>query len=98
MSSVLPQRLRYPALLVYLLGGLLGSGINFALTFALHRWMAVPAPLAFFLGTLANELFHHVFYHVVYVNQEIRLRTPLLLQVMLYIIVAAAAGTMLHLM
>jgi hypothetical protein len=36
--------------------------------------------LAFFLGTLVNELVHHVYYHVVYVNQEIKLRTPLMIQ------------------
>jgi SAM-dependent methyltransferase len=57
--------------------------------------MAVNPLIAFFVGTLFNELFHHVYYHVVYVNQEIRLRTPLVIQMLLYVIVAAMAAGLL---
>ncbi len=91
----LPHRLRYPALYVFLLGGFVGSGLNLMLTLALvylANWNPLPA---FFLGTLANETFHHVYYHVVYVNQEIKLRTPLFIQAALYGLVAAAAAGLL---
>ncbi len=47
------------------------------------------------MGTIVNELFHHFYYHIVYKNQEIRLRTPLRLQLSLYIIVAAMAAGLL---
>ena len=94
-DSVLPHRLRYPALYVFLLGGLLGSGINFVVTLGLARWVQMNPLVAFVIGTLANELFHHVYYHVVYVNQEIRLRTPLAIQATLYCVVAIAAGALL---
>lgn len=95
MPTVLPHRLRYSALYVYLLGGLLGSGINLFVTLPLHLAHGVNPFLAFFFGTLANELLHHVYYHVVYVNQEIRLRTPIALQMTLYVIVAAGAAGLL---
>jgi SAM-dependent methyltransferase len=94
-DSVLPHRLRYPALYVFLLGGLLGSGINFVFTLALARFLSINPLLAFVIGTLANELFHHLYYHVVYVNQEIRLRTPLPIQAGLYVVVAVAAAGLL---
>jgi SAM-dependent methyltransferase len=95
MPTALPHRLRYPALYIFLLGGLLGSGLNFAATIGLHYLLGMNAWLSFFIGTLANELFHHVYYHVVYVNQEIRLRTPLALQMTLYVLVAAGAAVLL---
>ena len=91
----LPHRLRYPALYVFLLGGLIGSGLNLAITLLAVRFVHLQPPLAFFFGTLANEAFHHIYYHVVYVNQEIKLRTPLLIQSALYVSVAAAAAGLL---
>jgi ubiquinone/menaquinone biosynthesis C-methylase UbiE len=94
-AEPLPHRLRYPALYVFLLGGFLGSGINFAITLGLVRWVGVHPLIAFFAGTLMNEAFHHLYYHVVYVNQEIRLRTPLRIQGSLYVIVAALAAGLL---
>jgi SAM-dependent methyltransferase len=94
-ASPLPHRLRYPALYVFLLGGLLGSGLNFAITIALARFAGLSVLAAFFIGTLVNELVHHVYYHVVYVNQEIRLRTPLAVQSSLYLVVAAGAAGLL---
>jgi SAM-dependent methyltransferase len=94
-DSPLPHRLRYPAPYVFLLGGLLGSGLNFLVTIGLVNLAKLNSMAAFFIGTLVNELVHHVYYHVVYVNQEIRLRTPLAIQLGLYAIVAAAAGGLL---
>ena len=90
-----PRRVRHPALYVYLLGGVLGSGTNLAVTVALHRLARAPGPVAILLGTLANELLHHVYYHWAYVNGEIRLRTPLALQLTLYLLVAAGAAALL---
>ena len=94
-AADVPHRLRYPAWLVYVLGGSLGSGLNFAVTLAAVHVAGVRPPAAFLIGTLANEAFHHVYYHVVYVNQEIRLRTPLAIQATLYVVVAAAAAGLL---
>jgi SAM-dependent methyltransferase/putative flippase GtrA len=94
-DSPLPHRLRYPALLVFLLGGCIGSGINLAATLLLVDLLHIHPLLAFFVGTLLNEAFHHLYYHVVYVNQEIKLRTPLLIQFSLYVAVAAGASGLL---
>ena len=94
-DSPLPHRLRYPAFYVFLLGGLLGSGLNLFVTLMLVHLHGFKPTVAFFIGTLVNEFVHHVYYHVVYVNQEIRLRTPLMIQATLYVIVAAAAAGLL---
>jgi SAM-dependent methyltransferase len=88
-------RLRHPAAYTFLLGGLLGSGLNLAVTVVLVRLAYLWPPVALAIGTLVNELFHHVYYHVVYVNQEVRLRTPLAIQATLYGLVAVAAGLLL---
>lgn len=93
----MPPRQRYPALLVYLLGGVLGSSVNLVVTYALSLVLGRPL-LAFFCGTLANQLFHHVFYSVVYENDEIQMRTMLPVQFLLYVVVAAAATLPLHLL
>src|SRR6185437_16719400 len=92
----LPYRLRYRAMLVFLLGGILGSGLNIAVSCALLYGLPhlglYPGPLlSFFFGALANQFFHHLYYHVVYVNQEIRMRTPLRMQFAMYLLVAAIA-------
>lgn len=83
-------RQRYSPVLVYLLGGTLGSGTNFVVTATLYFLTGKPLA-AFFCGTLANQLFHHVFYTVVYENEEIRMRTMLPVQLALYLLVAAGA-------
>lgn len=93
--AAVPPRQRYSPLLVYLLGGVLGSGLNVAVTVALY--LATGRLLvAFFIGTLANQLFHHVFYGIVYENEEIKMRTMLPVQILLYVAVAAAATVPLH--
>ncbi len=91
----MPPRQRYSPLLVYLLGGVLGSSVNVVVTYALYLVLGRPL-LAFFSGTLANQLFHHVFYSVVYENDEIQMRTVLSVQLLLYVAVAAAATVPLH--
>lgn len=91
IAAIAPTvRQRYSPVLVYALGGFLGSGLNLVVTYTLYRLFGRPLA-AFFCGTLANELFHHVYYSVVYVNEEIRMRTLLPLQFALYVAVAAAA-------
>jgi SAM-dependent methyltransferase len=92
--AALPHRLRYPAFLIFLLGGCIGSGLNLLVTLMLVHF-GIAALSAFFIGTLVNELFHHVYYHVVYVNQEIRLRTPLAIQLSLYVLIAGLAAALL---
>jgi SAM-dependent methyltransferase len=73
------QRWRHPAVLIFLLGGFLGAGLNLAVTLLLATrlpWDPWTDPLvAFFIGTFLNQAFHFVYYHVVYVNQEIRMKT-----------------------
>ena len=92
-----PVRQRYSPLLVYALGGVLGSGLNLVVTYVLYRLSGMPLA-AFFCGTVANELFHHVYYSVVYVNEEIHMRTLLPVQLALYVAVAAAATLPLYLL
>ncbi len=91
------HRLRHPAAYVYVLGGLLGSGLNLVVTLLLAGWVGWWPPLAIAMGTLLNELFHHVYYHWAHVNQEVRLRTPIALQVSLYALFAGVAGALLWL-
>jgi SAM-dependent methyltransferase len=50
--------------------------------------LEIPPYISFFCGTLGNELFHHLFYNVVFVNREIRMKTALPLQFFLYLCVA----------
>ena len=89
------QRIRHSPLLVLLLGGLLGSGLNFIVSLLFHRVLACNPFLSFFAGTLANLCFHHLYYYAINANQEIRMRTPPLLQGILYACVAAASAALL---
>ena len=66
------KRLEYPALAIFLLGGVTGSGINAAVVASLYLLAGTSAPLAFFCGTMANLLFHHVYYHFIFINREIQ--------------------------
>ena len=91
IAAIAPSvRQRHSPVLVYALGGVLGSGLNLVLTGALYGLFGRPLA-AFFCGTLANQLFHHVYYSVVYVNEEIHMRTLLPVQFALYVAVAVAA-------
>ncbi|HKQ46842.1 MAG TPA: class I SAM-dependent methyltransferase [Phycisphaerae bacterium] len=91
MNSLRPQRLRHPAILIFLLGGFLGSGLNLALSAALHSWLGLNHYAAFFAGTMGNQLFHYLYYHLVHVNQEIKLRNSLLVLFAMYVLVAILA-------
>jgi SAM-dependent methyltransferase len=81
-------RLVYPRGLVYILGGLAGAVVNLSCTILLYQGLHWNPFAAFFYGTLANELFHHAYYRVVYVNREIRIRTSFPLHFSLYLLVA----------
>ncbi len=93
-AGPIKKRLEYPALAIFLLGGVTGSGINAAVVASLYLLAGTSAPLAFFCGTMANLLFHHVYYHFIFINREIQLRTPWWLQGLLYCAVAAGAGAL----
>jgi len=86
------QRLRHPDFLIFILGGLLGASINFGGTYFLYSGLGLSPVISFFGGTLANQLFHHLYYNVVYVNQEIRIKTPLALHLFLYFCVAVLSS------
>ena len=92
MSETLIYRLRYPAPLVFLLGGALGLAINLGLSAALYYWAALNPIVAFCCGTVANQLFHYAYYHLVFFNQEIRMKMTFGLRFLLSILVAAAAA------
>lgn len=81
-------RLVYPAELVYILGGVLGASLNLLCTVVLYKVFNWHPLFAFFSGILVNEFFHHMYYRVVFVNQEFRHRTPLPLHFSLYVLVA----------
>ena len=93
------QRLAHSIVPILLLGGFVGTCLN-ALVIALALvHLGCPTAGAFFAGTMVNLLFHHVYYHVIFVNREIKLRTPLWLQSGLYLLIAgcaALAGWLLH--
>src|SRR6185369_6564857 len=69
-----PARLKHPGFLVFLLGGIVGGGLNVGVSCAARFWLGKDPLLSIFLGTLANEAFHYLYYSVVFVNQEVRWR------------------------
>jgi SAM-dependent methyltransferase len=87
-SRGLSNRLRHPDILVVLLGGLLGLILNLGTAVLLYRTFGLGPLVSFFLSTLANELFHHFYYDVVYVNQEVKFKLALHIRWALYILVA----------
>ena len=99
ISPARHERLRFPTVSIFLLGGLLGTGLNAAILALAHTQAGWHAAAAFFAGTMANLLFHHVYYHLIFVNREIQLRTPFWRQSILYVLIsagAAVAGFLLH--
>jgi len=94
-QAVVTQRWRHPAFLVYLLGGILGSVVNLTGTLLLVWKFSCADPLAFGIGAFLNQAFHYFFYKVVYVNQEIRLKTSFPLHLFLSICVSAASAVLL---
>jgi SAM-dependent methyltransferase len=89
------QRWRHPAVLIFFLGGLLGAALNLGVTWVLAARVGWNPMAAFFVGTLANQLFHYFYYNVVYVNQEIRMRTSLGLHLFMSLWVSLGAAVML---
>jgi ubiquinone/menaquinone biosynthesis C-methylase UbiE/putative flippase GtrA len=93
------KRWRHPAVLIYLMGGFLGAAVNLGVTFSILRFfpnLFMPF-IAFFLGTFLNQAFHYVYYHVVYVNQEIRMRTSLPIHLFMSFWVSAGSALLLWL-
>jgi ubiquinone/menaquinone biosynthesis C-methylase UbiE len=88
------QRWRHPAALIYLMGGILGAAVNLGVTFSLVYFSPnnpfMPF-IAFFCGTFLNQAFHYVYYHVVYVNQEIRMRTSFAIHLFMSVWVSAGS-------
>jgi len=90
-----PRRLTHPPALVFLLGGILGAALNLGVAGAIHYLGAVDPRAAIFLGTLANQIFHLLYYSVVLVNREIRWRVAPGWQLLLFVVVAAIASGLL---
>jgi SAM-dependent methyltransferase len=89
------QRWRHPALLIFILGGFLGAALNLGVTLLLALEFSLPALVAFFIGTFTNQAFHYFYYNVVYVNQEIRMKTSFPLHLFLSFWVSAGSAAML---
>ncbi len=64
--------------------------MNLAISVTLHNLTGLNPFISFLCGTLCNQLFHLVYYHLVYVNQEIRTRNSWPVQLLLYLCVALA--------
>jgi SAM-dependent methyltransferase len=90
-----PDRLTHPFPLVFLLGGFLGAGLNLGVACAAQLWKGWNPLLAVFLGTMVNQVFHFLYYSVVFVNREVRWRVPPAIQLLIYLAVAAAASGLL---
>ncbi len=91
------QRWRHPAVLIFFLGGLLGAVLNLAVTLFLVNHQGLNPAIAFAVGTFLNQVFHYIYYNVVYVNQEIRMRTSWGLHLFMSFWVSLGAGVMLWL-
>lgn len=92
-KSLARERLRFSALSIFLLGGVVGSGLNAGVIVLGHAKLGWPMAAAFFSGTLVNLLFHHVYYHLIFVNREIKLRTSFRLQFLMYLLISGGAAT-----
>ena len=91
------ERFRHPAVLILLLGGSVGSTLNLATTVALHRTLGWSPYVAFFVGTFVNLLFHHLYYALVFVHQEARLKPALPIQLLSYVGIALGGAAVLWL-
>src|SRR3569623_835013 len=90
-SQPLIPRIRHRLLYIFLLGGLIGSGLNLGITLLLAGPIGLNPFVLCFVGMMVNQLFHYLYYHVVFVNQEIRMRMGFGLQLVMYVLVATAA-------
>ena len=80
--------LHHSPIAIVILGGILGTSLNLITTFSLYLFFQWNPYVSFFCGTILNELFHHLYYHIVFINKEIRMRTKLPIQFSLYTLVA----------
>lgn len=87
------HRWRHPAVLIFLLGGFIGASLNLGVTLLLAEKFSVNPLAAFFIGTFLNQAFHYVYYYVVYVNKEMRMRTsfPIHLFMSFWVSIGSAA-------
>ena len=91
------ERFRHPAALILLLGGGVGSLLNLSTTIFLQRTLGCSPYVAFFVGTFVNLLFHHLYYALVFVQEEARVRPALPGQLLIYSGVALGSMGMLWL-
>jgi 2-polyprenyl-3-methyl-5-hydroxy-6-metoxy-1,4-benzoquinol methylase len=87
----LHQKLSHSFIFIFLLGGVLGSIINFIVTISFYFIFQLNPFFSFFIGIIFNELFNHTYYHILFTNREIRMKTPLNIQLFLYLCVAFAS-------
>jgi len=85
------NKLHHSPMEVFLLGGFIGSSLNLLITIFLNSYLKWNVYLSFFFGTLSNEIFHHVYYHIAFVNKEIRMKTATHIQFTLYVFVAVGS-------
>jgi ubiquinone/menaquinone biosynthesis C-methylase UbiE len=89
------RRLVHPFALIFFFGGILGAAINLGLAAGLYYRGGIHPLLAIFLGTLANQIFHFLYYSVVFVNREIRWRGAPGWHFLLYVAAAASSSALL---
>lgn len=94
-GNQLMYRWRHPAFLIFILGGFVGVGINAGITLFLVFEFSVNPFLAFGIGTFANQLFHYFYYAVVYVNQEIQMRTTPAVRIFMAVWISIGSSAML---
>jgi len=78
------KRIPYSTTLIFMLGGITGSVLNLSVNIFFYKLFSLNPYFCFFCGTLLNLLYHHLYYHVVFDNKEIRIKTSLYLQMTLY--------------
>ena len=91
-DNILHNKLLYSSFLTYLLGGVLGTSLNLVVTILLYSGLQINPYVSIFSGVLANELFNHSYYYIIFANKEIRLKTPIYIQLFLYLVIAIASA------
>jgi hypothetical protein len=89
------QRWRHPAMFIFLLGGFVGAFLNLGITLLLADKFNCNPLIAFFIGTFLNQVFHYIYYNVVYVNQEIRMKTSFSIHLFLSLWVSVGSAGLL---
>ena len=89
------QRWRHPAMFIFLLGGFVGAFLNLGITLLLSQKFNCNPLIAFFIGTFLNQVFHYIYYNVVYVNQEIRMKTSFSIHLFLSLWVSVGSAGLL---